>query len=211
MGTASSSGMQAEQYGIIPRVINELFELIKKRENTHTYVLSLSFLEIYKSVPPHAVAACTGMERAPWTVDRGPWTGAGAEGAVSTRAHCGMSSPPPPIRPDPTCVSLPVCLSAAVVPSSTALSVLCTSDEIFDLLCTIPRGRADRPVPQIKESRNDKIEVENVVKAEVKSAEETFESVQRHSDTRTRTRTRTYTHTASQWATERALAAGMAV
>lgn len=49
------------------------------------------------------------------------------------------------------------------------------SDEIFDLLCTIPRGRADRPVPQIKESRNDKIEVENIVKAEVKSAEETFE------------------------------------
>jgi len=50
-----------------------------------------------------------------------------------------------------------------------------SSDEIFDLLCTIPRGRADRPVPQIKESRNDKIEVENIVKAEVKSAEETFE------------------------------------
>ena len=72
----------------------------------------------------------------------------------------------PPIRLDSSDPVSSICACAPVTHHS---------DEIFDLLCTIPRGRADRPVPQIKESRNDKIEVENIVKAEVKSAEETFE------------------------------------
>ena len=65
-----------------------------------------------------------------------------------------------------------VCVCHSVRAPLSSLS----ADEIFDLLCAIPRGRADRPIPQIKEGRHDKIEVENIVKQEVKGAEETLES-----------------------------------
>lgn len=84
MGTASSSGMQQEQFGIIPRVINELFELIKKRERTHTYVLSLSFLEIYKSVSLRVLL----WDECARDRDRD-------QGCGALLAHCGLCSPTP--------------------------------------------------------------------------------------------------------------------
>jgi hypothetical protein len=60
------------------------------------------------------------------------------------------------------------------------------SDDIFDLLCLIPRGRPDRPVPVIKEGRRDdgggtSIEVDGMVKAEVKTVTETLEMLERGS------------------------------
>jgi len=102
MGTSSSAHLSPEEYGIIPRVIHELFDLMKSRESSHIFLVNVSFLEIY-------------------------------------------------------------------------------NDELIDLLCTIPRGRPDRPVPHIKEGRGDKIEVENIVKCEVKSVEETMDALERGS------------------------------
>src|SRR4051812_48372908 len=94
MGTASVPGQRRDEFGIIPRVIFQLFDMMAEKSSTHTYLLSASFLEIY-------------------------------------------------------------------------------NDEIFDLLCPIPRGDKSRPMPIIKEGRGDKIEVDNVVKLDLKSAEET--------------------------------------
>ncbi len=49
MGTTSGAGVSREELGIIPRVISELHQLMKANEKTHVFVLSISFLEIYKS------------------------------------------------------------------------------------------------------------------------------------------------------------------
>ena len=102
MGTASSAGKAQDDWGIVPRVIHQLFEMMKQKDATHTYLLSCSFLEIHH-------------------------------------------------------------------------------DEIIDLLCTIPRGRADRPIPVIKEGSADRIEVAHIVKQEVKSYEETLDALERGS------------------------------
>ena len=47
MGSASSAGVPKEDLGIIPRVIYQLFDSMKANEKTHTYLLNISFLEIY--------------------------------------------------------------------------------------------------------------------------------------------------------------------
>lgn len=105
MGTSSSAGKSSEELGIVPRVVHELFDLMKSRDETHTYVLHTQFIEVYQ-------------------------------------------------------------------------------DDIFDLLCTIPRGRADRPIPQIKEGRGDRIEVENVTKLDSKCAEDCLDALERGSASR---------------------------
>jgi len=51
MGTSSCQGLPKEDLGIIPRVIFQLFELMKSKEKTHIYMLNLSFLEIYNGRP----------------------------------------------------------------------------------------------------------------------------------------------------------------
>ncbi len=144
MGTSSGAGVPREDLGIIPRVITELHDLMKANEKTHVFVLSLSFLEIYKS-------ATTKKAR--------------ADNAL-TEAVRSFFSPP----------------HTAFVFSA----LFHRSDDIFDLLQPIPRGRSDRPVPSIKEGRQGgsggaggtstgTIEVDGIVKMEVKSAEETME------------------------------------
>lgn len=47
MGTSSSAGQSKEDHGIIPRVLYQLFELMKANEKTHTYMLNIQFIEIY--------------------------------------------------------------------------------------------------------------------------------------------------------------------
>ena len=97
--------MPPSELGIIPRVVHALFELMKSKDATHTYVLQCQFIEVYQ-------------------------------------------------------------------------------DDIFDLLCPIPRGRADRPIPAIKEGLGDRIEVANVAKLEVRQAEDALEALERGSASR---------------------------
>lgn len=50
MGTSSSAGQSREDHGIIPRVLYQLFEMMKANEKTHTYMLNIQFIEIYNGL-----------------------------------------------------------------------------------------------------------------------------------------------------------------
>lgn len=47
MGTAETSGLSEEEVGIVPRVINFIFDEIEKRKSKAEFVVKASFLEIY--------------------------------------------------------------------------------------------------------------------------------------------------------------------
>ena len=53
MGTSSSAGQSREDHGIIPRVLYQLFEMMKANEKTHTYMLNIQFIEIYNGHNTH--------------------------------------------------------------------------------------------------------------------------------------------------------------
>ena len=47
MGSGHTIGVEPDQLGIIPRVINFIFEEISKRKSKAEFVVKCSFLEIY--------------------------------------------------------------------------------------------------------------------------------------------------------------------
>jgi len=47
MGSGHTKDLEPEQYGIIPRVINLIFEEVEKRKNKTEFIVKCSFLEIY--------------------------------------------------------------------------------------------------------------------------------------------------------------------
>ena len=47
MGTTELAGLTEEEYGIVPRVINAVFDEIEKRKHKAEFVVKCTFLEIY--------------------------------------------------------------------------------------------------------------------------------------------------------------------
>jgi len=47
MGSGHTKNLQPEQHGIIPRVINLIFDEVEKRKSKTEFIVKCSFLEIY--------------------------------------------------------------------------------------------------------------------------------------------------------------------
>ena len=47
MGTTQLAGLSEDEIGIVPRVINFLFDEVEKRKSKAEFVVKCSFLEIY--------------------------------------------------------------------------------------------------------------------------------------------------------------------